>query len=347
MTRAMGNAQAGEICLPSKDLAADVAFFTERLGFRLDTIFPADDPFTATISGHGVRIRLNREASAAPPALQAEPPRTTEALVVHQLKDSGGWGIGRAGMQYRDLIPGRLGGALIASHIRIPDAGPVPDLVHFHDIDFQLIFCHRGWVRVVYEDQGPPFVLPAGDCLIQPPGIRHRVLEASQNLEVIEVSAPARHLTTMDHAMTLPTGVENPNRDFGGQRFCRSEATKAVWTRGRLPGFESRETGIGAATGGVASVRAMRPAGPVPEAWTTHAADILFTFVRSGSATLREGGVAHALYEGDAYVIPPGMMTALTDASHDLELLEVARPDNFENHVEAGDISQQRGATPS
>ena len=37
------------------------------------------------------------------------------------------WVIGRAGMRYRDLIPGRLGGSIIASHIRIPDAGPVPD----------------------------------------------------------------------------------------------------------------------------------------------------------------------------------------------------------------------------
>ena len=30
-------------------------------------------------------------------------------------------------MHYRDLIPSRLGGSIIASHIRIPDGGPVPD----------------------------------------------------------------------------------------------------------------------------------------------------------------------------------------------------------------------------
>ena len=52
--------------------------------------------------------------------------------------------------------PDRLGGAIIASHIRIADAGPVADMVHFHTVGFQLIFCHRGWVRLVYEDQGPP-----------------------------------------------------------------------------------------------------------------------------------------------------------------------------------------------
>ena len=333
MTAAMENAKANEIFLPSKDLATDLAFFTDRLGFRLETIFPADDPTTATISGHGVSIRLSRDAGAAPPALQAEKARTADALVVNRLKDRDAWVIGRAGMQYRDLIPGRLRGALIASHIRIPNPGPVPDLVHFHDIAFQLIFCHRGWVRVVYEDQGPPFVLKAGDCLIQPPRIRHRVLEASENLEVIEVSAPAQHLTTMDHAMTLPTEACKPDRDFGGQRFCRTESDKVVWSNGRLPGFEARETGIGAATGGVASVHVLRPTSAALEAWTTHTADILFTFLRSGSVTLREEGRTHALNAGDAYVIPPGMRTALTDGSTDLELLQVALPANFETRV--------------
>jgi hypothetical protein len=43
---------------------------------------------------------------------------------------------------------------MIASHIRIPDGGPVPDMVHFHKVGFQLIFCIKGWVDVVYEDQG-------------------------------------------------------------------------------------------------------------------------------------------------------------------------------------------------
>ena len=54
---------------------------------------------------------------------------------------------GRAGMTYRDLIPSRLGGRFIASHITIPNGGPVADWVHFHKIRFQIIFCRRGWVQ--------------------------------------------------------------------------------------------------------------------------------------------------------------------------------------------------------
>src|SRR5262252_1806841 len=66
MTELQGNVQAAEVCLPTSDLTADLNFFTDTLGFRLDTIFPADDPSVATISGHGVRIRLERGARLSP-----------------------------------------------------------------------------------------------------------------------------------------------------------------------------------------------------------------------------------------------------------------------------------------
>ena len=152
--------------------------------------------------------------------------------------DSESWVIGRAGMHYRDLLPDRLGGAIIASHIRIAEAGPVADMVHFHTVGFQLIFCHRGWVRLVYEDQGPPFVLGAGDCVIQPPEIRHRVLEASAGVEVIEIGVPAEHLTSVDHEMELPTPHFRPDRDFQGTKFVLHREAEATWEPWRIPGFE-------------------------------------------------------------------------------------------------------------
>ena len=368
MTQGTENIRTGEVCFPSKDLAADLAFYTERLGFRLDTIFPADDPRVAVLSGHGLSLRLERDGAPGggllrllcldPDALangereltapngvririvDAIPPPETlptqHAFIVQRRSQSNPWVIGRAGMQYRDLIPGRLGGAIVASQIRIPNAGPVPDMVHRHAVGFQLIFCYRGWVRLVYEDQGSPFVLKAGDCVIQPPHIRHRVLEASENLEVIEVSVPAEHATHMDHDMELPTPHLRPDRDFGGQKFCRSEVARAVWAPWRLPGFEARETGINAATNGVASVRVARSIARMPEKLTCHTADILFTFVVSGSLTLREDGPGvHTLCEGDAYVIPPGMKTALADCSEDLQLLEVSLPAGFQTTIHA------------
>jgi|SRR5215213_8630108 len=135
--------------------------------------------------------------------------------------------------------------------------------------------------------------------------------------------------------MELPTPFLRPDRDFGGQRFCRSEVEKAVWTPWRLQGFEARDTGIGAATAGVASVQVARPVNrQVTGQVTSHTSDILFTFVLSGSVTLSgEGQGAHALTKGDAYVLPPHLKTALTDCSEDLQLLEVSLPAEFTTHV--------------
>ena len=366
MTKPRDQELAAEVCLPSTDLTADLAYFIETLRFRLDAIYPADDPAVAVLSAHGLRIRLERGAAVAPGVVRLlsddpdsiaggkreltapngtrilivdahprlETPPTAHAFVVRRLTDHAPWVIGRAGMRYRDLIPGRLGGSIIASHIHIPDAGPVPDRVHYHTVRFQLIFCYSGWVRLVYEDQGPPFILRAGDCVIQPPRIRHRVLESSADLQVIEVGVPAEHLTTFDHEMELPTSNFRPDRDFEGQTFCRSEAANAVWTPWRLQGFEARETGIGAATYGVASVQIVRSAGSTHGQVTSHTSDILFTFVLSGSVTLRgDGQGAHALTEGDAYVIPPNLKSSLSDCSADLQLLEVSLPAAFDTRV--------------
>ena len=360
---APGGSARAELLLPSRDLHADLAFFRERLGFRLDSIFPADDPAQAVLSGHGVRIRLERGAAEAPGAIRLhcedpgafgngerelrapngtrielrdlQPrlrrPPTRHALVVQRRDAKGGaWVVGRAGMHYRDLIPGRLGGAIIASHIRIPEAGPVPDDVHYHIAAFQLIYCYRGWVDLVYEDQGPPFRLEAGDCLIQPPQIRHRVLESSAGLEVIEIAVPAEHLTALDHALELPTGHLRPDRDFGGQRFCRHVARDAVWHPARLPGFSACDTGIAAATGGVASAQVARRTEGGGAAETSHDADILFTFVLEGGMTLRAPErETCALRAGDAFVLPPGLRNAYEDCTDDLELLEVSLPGAF------------------
>src|SRR5215475_9118584 len=195
------------------DLDRAIALFA-RLGLRLDAIFPADDPSVATLSGPGTRVRLvRRGAGLADIADPGDTPALQPAFGVVRA-DATAWRTGRAGMRYRDLLPDRQGGRYIASHIAIPDGGPVPDYVHFHAIQFQIIYCYRGWVRVVYEDQGEPFVMQAGECVLQPPGIRHRVLE------VVELVLPAVHATHVDHERTLPSPAR-VDREYGGQRFVR------------------------------------------------------------------------------------------------------------------------------
>jgi quercetin dioxygenase-like cupin family protein len=348
-----------EVCLATSDLRADLGFFGGTLGMRLDMIHPADDPSVAVYSGHGLRVRLAQCAGVNPvlriltddvgfadgakvltspggTQVEVQPlnpplelPTTEHAFVVRRLADQAPWVIGRAGMQYRDLIPSRLGGSIIASHIRIPDGGPVPDMVHFHKVGFQLIFCYRGWVDVVYEDQGPPIRLTAGDCFIQPPEIRHRVLEASDGIEVIEIGVPAEHVTQIDHVMELPTPHLRPDREWQGQKFVFNELSKAAWTDARLPGFRSRDTTIATNTKGVAGVNVIRK-GQGDPVWASRDADIHFTFVMAGTMTLEgEGEEPYALEAGDAFVTPPGMQTRYAAPSDDLELLEVALPGVF------------------
>lgn len=352
-----------EALLPTSDLRADLPFFTKVLGMRLDSIYPADAPSVAVLSGHGLRVRVVQgegapgtlrfltdgpfpqgplvspggtrvEVDALDPAVALPP--TEHAFVVRRLKDQAPWVIGRAGMLYRDLVPSRLGGAMIASHIRIPDGGPVPDMVHFHKVGFQLIFCVKGWVDVVYEDQGGPIRLHSGDCFIQPPRIRHRVLEASDGIEVIEIGVPAEHVTEIDHAMTLPTPVVRRDREWDGQRFVHNVGAEATWHPFRLQGFEARDTTIASATRGVAGVQVARRGRGTPD-WAVHDADILFGFVMNGGFTLHgEGKEPFALTEGDAFVIPPGMRTLWGDPSDDMEVLEVALPGRFSTEARQG-----------
>ncbi len=351
-----------EVRVPTPDFDADMRFFIDALGFRLDRIWPADAPAFAALSGHGTAILLERTVSTAPVALRlyvddpaafaggkgeltapgghritvedADPalviPATAHEFVVRRLADSDAWVVGRAGMHYRDLVPDRLGGAIIASHIKIAEAGPVDDMVHYHTVGFQLIFCHRGWVRLVYEDQGPPFVLGAGDCVIQPPEIRHRVLESSAGFEVIEIGVPAEHLTTIDHEMELPTPHVRPDREFQGTKFVLDREAEAVWGPWRIPGFEARETGIGEATRGLAGVQVARRIPGVAVPATRHDGDILFGFVREGSMSLEaDGHPRRDLAAGDAFVLPPHLTVGLHAPSDDLEILEVALPARF------------------
>ncbi len=354
-----------EIRLPTRELREDLPFYTKTLKMRLDMIYPADDPEVAVLSGHGLRIRIQKDAPEAPGTLRIltdDPdgfadgkrelvapngtrieidelnppmvlPQTEHAFVVRRLADQAPWVIGRAGMEYRDLIPTRLGGAMIASHIRVPD-GPVPDMVHFHKVGFQLIFCISGWVDVLYEDQGGTRRLTAGDCFIQPPQIRHKVLHAAEGIEVIEIGVPAEHVTEIDHAMELPTPHERPDREWDGQRFVHSLAKDGVFKPFRIPGFEARDTTINENTKGVASVMVARPTGAHSLVWTRHEGDILFNFVMSGSMMLEgEGKEPYRLEKGDAFVIPPRMATRYSDPSNDLELLEVSLPGSFETKV--------------
>ncbi len=332
-----------------EDLEETVEWFA-TVGFRLVMLRPADDPSVAVLEGHGISVRLDRSRGAGTSGLRipvAELPfRSTvvapngtivefvlrnepleipenDPTFVHDRSADAAFGSGRAGMQYRDLIPQRQGGRYIASHISIPEGGPVADYVHHHRIRFQMIFCHSGWADLVYEDQGPPFRFEAGDCVLQPPHIRHRVLETSDEFEVVEIGSPAVHDTFRDHDLSLPTQSVDPVRDFGGQRFVWHRASRAVAQPWRFEGFSYTGFGIDTATDGLADVGLVRaePGAGLPPHVPDH--EFLFWFIRAGRATLHRNDKVHAVEAGDAVTLAPHDTYSLTDIDSDFEALEV------------------------
>jgi quercetin dioxygenase-like cupin family protein len=346
------HAARAEVVLPARDLDATLAFFT-GLGFALEATFPAEAPVVAVIAGFGVRLRLDAAAEGdpgrvllhgdgaragtlvAPNGTRVElcplaPPVVLPPLAprfVLSRQSDAAWTVGRAGMRYRDLIPDRLGGRVIASHIRVGDGGDVADYVHYHRVRFQMIFCYRGWTRLLYEDQGPAFVMSAGECVLQPPEIRHRVLACGPGTEVVEIGCPALHETFADPALALPTAGRAPEREFSGQSFTFHDRTTAHWEPSGVPGFAARDLGIAKATRGLAAARILRNEHAASDARRSHDGDLLFSFVTDGAATLVcEGQEPVNVGQGDAFVIPAGVPFALEGRSADLELLEVTMP---------------------
>ena len=324
------------IRLPGQPMARTVDFF-ERHGFRTDMVFPADNPRVTRMSGHGLSLQLDTSCTSAAGSLVVRGPYEDECLVApngthlrfmscadndilppfrpsrtvsRSARDSS-WIIGRAGMRYRDLIPDRQGGRYIASHIRIAEPGPVPDFVHYHRVRFQMIYCYRGWARLVYEDQGNPFILRPGDCVLQPPQIRHRVLESGEGLEVVEIGCPAEHETCIDHEMTLPNGA-NPERVFHGQQF--------VHCRDPEPPHD-QEFGLRPATGGLAEARVVHIDS---ERVLVNDGEFGLAFVLKGDVKLRfHDGPSITLGRADAVTLGPDEELTATAKSSNVLLVSV------------------------
>ena len=102
----------------------------------------------------------------------------------------------RSFFAYRDLgIAGATGGGFGAHVIRaVPGQHPVPAW-HTHALGFQMAYVLRGWVEFEYEDIGRVRLEP-GTSVYQPPGVRHREIAHSDDLELLEITSPAEFKTT-------------------------------------------------------------------------------------------------------------------------------------------------------
>ena len=101
----------------------------------------------------------------------------------------------RTFFEYRDLgIVEATKGKVLAHVIRARDSCPGPGGYHTHDLEFQMNYVLKGWIRVNFEDAGE-VRFEAGDSWYQVPNIKHEVLEFSDDFEVIEICMPAEFPT--------------------------------------------------------------------------------------------------------------------------------------------------------
>ena len=101
----------------------------------------------------------------------------------------------RSFMEYRDLgIETATHGQFRAHVIRIKKDAGTHDLhttgLHQHLCDFQMFYVLKGWIKTELEGQGAHVMRP-GSAWIQPPKIKHKVLDYSDDAEVLEIVLPA------------------------------------------------------------------------------------------------------------------------------------------------------------
>ncbi len=121
---------------------------------------------------------------------------------VHNQADSsdGDWTDGlRSIFDYRDLgINDATNGDYIAHIIRANGRENADEVQqwHVHDCTFQLVHVLEGWAKFEYEGQGE-HTIKKGDVILQPPGIKHRELDISDDFAVLEIVAPADFATRL------------------------------------------------------------------------------------------------------------------------------------------------------
>jgi mannose-6-phosphate isomerase-like protein (cupin superfamily) len=98
---------------------------------------------------------------------------------------------------YRDLGIAAASHGLAQAHVvrLIGPCNPTEvSKLHFHDVEFQLVYVLKGWVKTYMEGQGET-LMKEGSCWTQPPRIKHLILDYADNCELLEVILPAEFRT--------------------------------------------------------------------------------------------------------------------------------------------------------
>jgi hypothetical protein len=129
----------------------------------------------------------------SPRARTAAKARSPQRFVFSHL-DDGSFAAGlRAYAEYRDLGLNEATDGMVQGHVIrfVPPCRPEEvSKLHYHDVEFQMVYVLNGWIRSEFAGLGA-HTFKAGSCWIQPPRIEHRVLDYSDDCEVLEIVLPA------------------------------------------------------------------------------------------------------------------------------------------------------------
>jgi hypothetical protein len=140
------------------------------------------------------------QSRKAPHALAAAKPprRPKQRIAISHYRDEDFVANGlRRYAHYRDLGIAAASHGLAQAHV-IRLVGPCDPAevskLHFHDVEFQLVYVLKGWVKTYMEGQGET-LMKEGSCWTQPPRIKHLILDYADNCELLEVILPAEFKT--------------------------------------------------------------------------------------------------------------------------------------------------------
>lgn len=152
---------------------------------------PARKAAAKTSAKPSARNKLAGRPRATAPAKRARP-KQRAAISHHRDEDFLADGL-RAYAKYRDLgIVDASGGLARAHVIRLQGPCNPEDVskLHYHDVEFQMVYVLKGWVKTYMEGVGET-MMREGSAWTQPPRIRHMILDYSDDVELLEVILPA------------------------------------------------------------------------------------------------------------------------------------------------------------
>ena len=142
----------------------------------------------STTSARGRAAAGKRKAATKAKAA----PRKQTFVASHHKPDAFEQGLRRYA-QYRDLGIAAATGGLARAHVikMVPPCDPAEvSKRHYHDVEFQMIYVLKGWIKGEYEGAGV-VTMHEGSCWLQPPRIEHTVLDYSDDCELLEIILPA------------------------------------------------------------------------------------------------------------------------------------------------------------